>query len=625
MHSTKSFIPRIMKQFFVLITLLLAGFTCNAQVLLFETFNDGIPSEWKMFNDENTAHHSVYRDAWATNTQYGCPAPSAASTSWFLVANQADRWMILQPVLINSTGLSFAMEARCLERSYPDGFEVRISTRGDSLRTLFEDTPLLQQYHCDTTFHTYYASLDDYVGDTVWIAIVQNSDDMNLLLVDNVRICNLNGEELELTQINVPTFVQPDSVFHIGGRVTNRSQLPLTGFSFSYTIDGTPYPGMTIRGINVINGEYFNFEDTTSIALDEGYHEIEVTIASLSSSSQDFVDNNTLSIILPVMPAVPTAWERHTLIEQFADANNTISGHLDSKLRNILSSNDNLIWIAYHPSDQFSNAAATQLYNTFENPQLPAVAFDRAPIFQRRGSNPFYNLYAAGVLASVADRMSAIPAPVGISISECSFNPSARYIQATINGASAINLNTKNPRLTVLLVEDSVWADGYGSYSSNSRTDNVVRGILYDEPLSPLSDSTYQVTINGTIPPTCAAWRCKIVAFISNDDPDITRRQVFNADLSEHFEATYVGIQDADQETQISLYPNPATDRFTITSQSPINAVQLFDMQGKLIKQTKCNNRNEQTISVENLRSGLYIVAISTAKGQSFQRISVLK
>ena len=63
------------------------------------------------------------------------------------------------------------------------------------------------------------------------------------------------------------------------------------------------------------------------------------------------------------------------------------------------------------------------------------------------------------------------------------------------------------------------------------------------------------------------------------------------------------------QEPDIKVFPNPTTDYLRIT-QLPLGvAVELYDMSGKSILQTK-SNKDEMQLNVQGLTAGNYILRI---------------
>ncbi len=68
------------------------------------------------------------------------------------------------------------------------------------------------------------------------------------------------------------------------------------------------------------------------------------------------------------------------------------------------------------------------------------------------------------------------------------------------------------------------------------------------------------------------------------------------------------------------MYPNPAKETFLIKSTTDLLAknVSLYDLSGKLLLTKQLENSQENSISVSNLSSGMYLVTIETTEGKSF-------
>ncbi|MAO08665.1 MAG: hypothetical protein CL596_08140 [Alteromonas sp.] len=77
-----------------------------------------------------------------------------------------------------------------------------------------------------------------------------------------------------------------------------------------------------------------------------------------------------------------------------------------------------------------------------------------------------------------------------------------------------------------------------------------------------------------------------------------------------------IGTEDFNQEN-VTLYPNPADDVLTINSSlQNLQRVALFDINGKKVKEINASNRQEVELSVAQLNPGLYMVKITSEKGQ---------
>jgi len=107
-----------------------------------------------------------------------------------------------------------------------------------------------------------------------------------------------------------------------------------------------------------------------------------------------------------------------------------------------------------------------------------------------------------------------------------------------------------------------------------------------------------------------------------NNNPALTCIQVDDAantppsglDWTKDATASYnnacpgVGVADL-LENQVSIYPNPATDRINIKADSPIDTIYLYNLLGKKIQSQKLD-KTSSTIDLTHLITGIYILKI---------------
>ncbi len=83
-------------------------------------------------------------------------------------------------------------------------------------------------------------------------------------------------------------------------------------------------------------------------------------------------------------------------------------------------------------------------------------------------------------------------------------------------------------------------------------------------------------------------------------------------------------ITSIDENTlkQVQVYPNPASDRVFITGlgNRPVN-VEITDIKGQVVMKT--NDYNSESISVENLHEGIYMIRISNEDQQVIRKLVV--
>ena len=68
------------------------------------------------------------------------------------------------------------------------------------------------------------------------------------------------------------------------------------------------------------------------------------------------------------------------------------------------------------------------------------------------------------------------------------------------------------------------------------------------------------------------------------------------------------------------VYPNPCNEILTVSSENPIESVQILNMTGKLVLEKRKLGKNS-TLHLQDLPSGMYIVRINDEKSSRHQKI----
>ena len=76
-------------------------------------------------------------------------------------------------------------------------------------------------------------------------------------------------------------------------------------------------------------------------------------------------------------------------------------------------------------------------------------------------------------------------------------------------------------------------------------------------------------------------------------------------------------LEPNSNENNVVIHPNPVSDVLHIQSQEPVLRVEIFSLQGRLLRQI---NEAVSEISVSDLSAGTYILKVTTAKGIATQR-----
>ena len=159
-----------------------------------------------------------------------------------------------------------------------------------------------------------------------------------------------------------------------------------------------------------------------------------------------------------------------------------------------------------------------------------------------------------------------------------------------------INGPSNNSMITRYVVEYSL-PDSTGLTlitDSSAASFNIINNTLSNWNTQSLSVGNYLV------------W---VTIYVDGDTAISCRREIFLDNNT--------GVNEEKDSRNISIYPNPATKQLTIQSASKIKSIKIYDLFGRLIKIVFSNNTLSQTINIENLTSGLYIVNVTSEKGNS--------
>lgn len=81
------------------------------------------------------------------------------------------------------------------------------------------------------------------------------------------------------------------------------------------------------------------------------------------------------------------------------------------------------------------------------------------------------------------------------------------------------------------------------------------------------------------------------------------------------------GVKD-NKKVGFDYFPNPVTDILTITAENPVDKIQVYDINGKLIMDSKSGNSINK-VYMSGFRAGTYVVKVIT--GNAFESVTVIK
>ncbi len=83
---------------------------------------------------------------------------------------------------------------------------------------------------------------------------------------------------------------------------------------------------------------------------------------------------------------------------------------------------------------------------------------------------------------------------------------------------------------------------------------------------------------------------------------------------------TNTGISDYDLESRVRVYPNPTVGKVTITAESQMECVNVYDVYGKLIQTLKVEDTSAE-VDMSSYAAGVYFVRIQTDNGLVTKRV----
>ena len=653
-----------MKKQLLAIALLTAGLA-NAQTWS-QDFNSvttpGLPATWLQNNvDGHTvttslSSYSFAANAWVTRDFSTSTDPATAahgkfaiSTSWYTPAGISNDWLIT-PSFTVPTNAVISWDAMAPDASYPDGYLVKISTTG-TLTTDFSTT-LLTVGSENSTWNTRSLNLNSYAGQTVRIAFINNSNDMDLLFVDNVSVIVPASVDLKITSVG-PTgqasWGSVGSAKTISGTITNNGYTNLTAFTAHYT-DGVNSGVNNFTGLNLAYGQSYPFNFTTTYPIASASQSSIKVWADLSGDG--IHTNDTLNAYVKGYSFVPN----HKVV--FEEGTGTWCGwcvrgavYMDS-MNNVNPNTTALI--AVHNGDPMVctpyDAGVGTLISGY-----PTALCDRA--VDIIDPSDMFTAYAAHINDFGLGDLTITP----------TYNSSTRVANVVVNTQIAStfpnNTATNDYRLAVVFTENNVTgtATTYNQHNyyaggasgpmvgaghhfdtepdpvlaANMKYDFVARTILggfsgqaNSLPSSLVAGTTYTSSVfSYTIPAAYNANNMKIHALLI----DATTNEIYNANTV--ILPIVTGFKPVSSEKiEVALFPNPtknnATIELSLTKTETVN-VNVINMMGEVVFSQTLNNLSagNQTIYLnsENWANGIYNVNITTSSAKVSRKLEVIK
>lgn len=610
-----------------------------------QDFNSGIPANWVMINADGKTPTSNWVPAivsglttkawmsWIRDTNDSC----AITTSWFDPAGKADRWLITPSFQVTDPNMVLTWEDYATDASFADSIQILVSPTAGTTQADFTAT-LYNQSATPGSFGKHGVSLGAYNGQTIRIAMRDNSTDKAILMVDNVAAATLPATDIAVNDIDFMSLATGGSVPMLGANgstvrvaIQNAGAQPITSVTLTYKIDGGTAVSQNFTGLNlpILGGAVVTFT-TALTGVATGNHTLQVDAVDVNGAADAVASNNTVSEPFILATAVET---RNCLMEEFTSStcvpcagfNATFDPFIETQNVNKTASNFNIIKYQMNWPAPGNDAS----YN-------PHGA-DRQTYY---GVNSIPDHFSNGVQGGNGDlaEVSACKAPNSF------MKISGTY---TIKGDSVIADVTVTPDFTAtsssLKLHMAATEKEYtnpAATTTQSKYIHVMRAMLPSASGTTLASPASGVgqhfrfamkyTVGGVAQGNFNFWGSpfagNLVVFVQDDmNKEVMQSVVIPAQWP-------LSVGEVSGVNNVLVYPNPAHDYATVaftTAKSEEVSISVIDVMGRTVysvpAQKIAAGAQQVNIATDNLATGTYNVKIQTQSGSRTERLNVAK
>ena len=487
----------------------------------------------------------------------------------------------------------------------------------------------------------------DYTHGTQWISTIIGeynlnvwASNMNEIGVDDdspnndtlqKSITVIYPVDATLSSINTTDYAYPGNL-DVGGTVLNSGVDNITSFDISYNVDGgTESSVFSISGQNIALGETFDFTHDIVYSFDtDGEYTINVTVSNINGGGETFIDDNILSKSIIINTNMI---QRTVLLEQFTTEKCVFCPGVLTSIEEHMAVDPDFIMMAFHSGyyTDFLTTSESEAHLEFYNgdgPFAPAGMVDRhynGLDNDGDGSAELGPVFWDGAPFG-PDRISertSVPALLSVNLEE-TYNSDTQEIPVNVSGEFFADFF--HPiGVSLWILEDNIPEENQEN-AINWIHRYVVRDAVSDRLGDEITSSTnvgdsYSMTYTYTPDASWNAGELYLTALVSNlNADDVKDREVCNAK-----QIKIIDMPNSINEisNKIKVYPVPA--RNTVNIQNAENTIiEITDISGKIFL-TQTLWKNDETINVRNLSSGIYIIKFTTEKESFEKKISIVK
>ena len=600
-----------------------------------------IPGGWAQNNVDGftvtsaLSSYSFGTNAWVTR-DFSLSDPThgkvAASTSYYTPAHISNDWLITPSFTVPANAV-IEWEAFAPDQSYPDGYDVKISTTGTAVADF--STTLQSIGAENSAWTTRGLSLNAYAGQTVYIAFVNNSNDMYLLFLDNIKVI--------VPQANDGNLVDITGLIRYNAAVGNQT-ISGTFKSLGYTTANTAVLNYQINNAAIVT-EPFTFGSplsyaqtapysfTTPATFSLGTNKVKAWVTQVNGLNEIALANDTAYSVVYV---ASTSKPRNALIEEFTSSTCVPCANLNVNFDPLLNSNNpnmggSLNVIKYQVN--WPSPGNDPSYNPHGKSRVAHYAVPYAPYALTNGRTEMLNNDQAEINAAIAE-----PAFADITTS-------LNVVGTTISASATITPYVTIANNSPLRVHQALLQRFYNfpnAVTSQKNYHHVMRKMSPDgwgNPVTVTDGVAFNTSFTHSV--ITSATPVQLSYDFWNTPTSIYEYVVFVQDSvsndvlqsgSSSFTVSSVGLVDLKADQQIGVYPNPAKDFAAIAinlQRSSAVDISIVDVSGKLVYSNKTAaveaGKNEIKVNTSEFPTGVYTIIVNTGNGILNEKLIINK
>jgi hypothetical protein len=628
-----------MKKSLLLCGALFLGTSAFSQTIFSENFNAAttLPTGWAQYNVDGLTP-ATNMAFMGTNAWVGYLSTDATqgnmmtSTSWYTPAGTSNDWLVTPAIVIPATGsfqLNFDIQGQ--DPQFLDSYEVYISTAGNTVAS-FTGTPAIAATST-AVWENKAVDLTPFLGQTIYVAFRNNSNDKFRLNLDNVKVRTVLPVDALLNSVDLVRYAAINTNNILKASVTNNGSTAITSLTINWN-DGVDHSSVITTSIAAGQTAIVNHPTSLNYATAVEKN-VAVNITNVNGGTDGDMTNNSGAAKINTLSQLP---QKAVVIEEGTGTWCQWCPRGAVAMDYMYSNYSKFIGIAVHNADPM---ALAEYDAAADFSGYPASNVDRVILDGTVSTQAFETYYNQRKDLIVP---AAISATLAISGSNVTINAKATF-KTPISNA--------NFRLAVVIMENNVTGTGPG-YNQKNAYAGGANGPMGGYESLPATVPAAQMVYNhvgrallggyngqtGSVPAavvdgTEAAYTFNYTVPATSNRPNMTAVvMLIDQNTGEIINAyatalSSLGASTLTESINMNVYPNPTSENVKVAFEATGNdySISIYDLQGKVVKNQDYKNLNgAQTIElgVSDLSAGTYLISVAT-EGSSFTQQVIVK